>query len=74
MRYEYCLYLITRRPGTLRWRQRLAGVAVKLRTPKYVYSHVWVGGVDAAAERYLRARIVHAGESCDDSERLSSDE
>ena len=51
MRYEYCLYLITRRPGTLRWRQRLAGVAVKLRTPKYVYSHVWVGGVDAAADR-----------------------
>jgi len=40
------------------WRARVQGIAIRLRRPKLVYSHAYVGPADAAAEAALRERIV----------------
>ena len=38
------------------WRARIEGVAVRIRRPRLVYSHFYVGAADEAAEDELRRR------------------
>lgn len=39
------------------WRARQAGVAVRVRTPKFVYSHRYVGAQSDAERAHLSARV-----------------
>lgn len=52
------------------WRQRLDGVRVRLKTPRFVYSHEYVGPRDASGAAYLSSRVRLLAES----ERISRSE